>query len=707
MTDKPNLTRVWAKTAPGGNVVDPDTVTAGKFTAGWQAEIPPFEYFNFIQKQVTEGLAHINEQGIAVWDDVTPYPVGGLAKGSDGNVYKALVSQSDNDPVSDDGTNWIDELNNRVIRVTSVAEGFADLTGLDGMQYKSNSFHVDARYGQRTFVYRADEPKAGHGVKGWSSTVPAVSLQAGATLSERTLAFLNATGETDPTGDGLFVFSDFGIMTTHDLGIVPNSGDVLELLQFGHDNFDHFMLANGDYEIQFTGSIGLTLKSNKDLYWHSASLTVLPTDRGTYFALYGGFQGDKNVTLHAPVIIGDRDTHLGTTGELGILIALYSTQNVRIINPTLSKAWGDGIYVGADSSENPCSVDIEGVARIFDCRRQGISVVHCTRFTADTLIISDISGIDPQYGIDIEPNNANSTIIDFHIKTLITNNTQGGLGIALRNLDTTSQPVSIKVDYLSDTNSRNALRADVTGGDEPTGLIEIGVLKSIRSDLSALNLRRWTTLAPQIHIGKVYIEDANESNSAFLADGAPISLLTLAGESAGYPLANIKIDSVKIVKTASGASTLNEDLSIRDSENDAIEFISITQIDTNSTNLMQSPSQALVDESTTTLITRYGELVVYSGSNSNGEWTRWEDGTQVCKHVRSFSGFDAANSNADWVFPAEFLSGEYVLFATASGRPEIGIAHWPGSQFLGTQGRMRITEAFSGNVTLFAQGRWK
>ena len=121
MTDKPNLTRVWAKTAPGGNVVDPDTVTAGKFNAGWQAEVPPFEYFNFIQKQVTEGLAHINEQGIAVWDDVTTYPVGGLAKGSDGNVYKALVSQSDNDPVSDNGTNWVDELNNRVIRVTSTA----------------------------------------------------------------------------------------------------------------------------------------------------------------------------------------------------------------------------------------------------------------------------------------------------------------------------------------------------------------------------------------------------------------------------------------------------------------------------------------------------------------------------------------------------------------------------------------------------------
>ena len=123
MTDKPNLTRVWAKTAPGGNVVDPDTVTEGKFAAGWQAEVPPFEYFNFIQKQVTEGLAHINEQGIAVWDDVTAYPIGALAKGSDGNIYKASTSQNNNDPVSDDGTNWKNWENTEgVIRVTSVEE---------------------------------------------------------------------------------------------------------------------------------------------------------------------------------------------------------------------------------------------------------------------------------------------------------------------------------------------------------------------------------------------------------------------------------------------------------------------------------------------------------------------------------------------------------------------------------------------------------
>ena len=145
MTVKPDLTRVWAVDAPGVNVVDPSTTTPDKFADGWTAEVPPFEHFNFIQKQVTEGLAHINEQGIAVWDDVTTYPVGALAKGSDGNVYKALISQSDNDPVSDGGTNWRNwEVGIRVTLVSELpatsTEGFQALVSGVPYVYKSSAW---------------------------------------------------------------------------------------------------------------------------------------------------------------------------------------------------------------------------------------------------------------------------------------------------------------------------------------------------------------------------------------------------------------------------------------------------------------------------------------------------------------------------------------------------------------------------------------
>ena len=105
MTTKPDLTRTWASGAPGGNIEDPDVTVPGKFAAGWTAEIPPFENFNFLQQLFTQGLAHNNEQGINSWDTDTVYPVGALVKGSDGIVYKALISQNGNDPITP-SANW-------------------------------------------------------------------------------------------------------------------------------------------------------------------------------------------------------------------------------------------------------------------------------------------------------------------------------------------------------------------------------------------------------------------------------------------------------------------------------------------------------------------------------------------------------------------------------------------------------------------------
>jgi len=105
-TQKPDLTRVWANGAPPGNVVDPDITTPGKVLAGWQAEVPPFEHFNFLQKWFTQGLAHNNEQGINLWDTNTTYPVDALVKGSDGNVYKCLSEDSGENPLNNI-TKWV------------------------------------------------------------------------------------------------------------------------------------------------------------------------------------------------------------------------------------------------------------------------------------------------------------------------------------------------------------------------------------------------------------------------------------------------------------------------------------------------------------------------------------------------------------------------------------------------------------------------
>ena len=138
-TSKPDLTRIWASGAPGANVVDPDTTSPGKVAAGWQAEVPPFEHFNFLQKWFTQGLAHFNEQGIAVWDTDTVYPINGISKGSNGIIYKSKLEQSGNDPVSDDGTNWISLIPG--ITYESVDSAISDATLVEGQEIRTTSFY--------------------------------------------------------------------------------------------------------------------------------------------------------------------------------------------------------------------------------------------------------------------------------------------------------------------------------------------------------------------------------------------------------------------------------------------------------------------------------------------------------------------------------------------------------------------------------------
>ena len=98
---KPDLTNgVWGST---GATTDPGAV---KTKTGWIAEIPPSGVQNWAQKRSDEFIAHVNEQGIAVHDVATDYPVDGWAKGSDGQVYVSLQTPNINQDPTTEAAYW-------------------------------------------------------------------------------------------------------------------------------------------------------------------------------------------------------------------------------------------------------------------------------------------------------------------------------------------------------------------------------------------------------------------------------------------------------------------------------------------------------------------------------------------------------------------------------------------------------------------------
>ena len=98
-------------------------------------------------------------------------------------------------------------------------------------------------------------------------------------------------------------------------------------------------------------------------------------------------------------IIGDKGAHTGASGEWGMGLDVAGGTNVKVSDLTIKDCWGDCIYIG-DKSKN---VTIDKCTLI-NGRRQGISITSASGVTIKNCHISKVSGTDPQYGIDVEPN---------------------------------------------------------------------------------------------------------------------------------------------------------------------------------------------------------------------------------------------------------------------------------------------------------------
>lgn len=101
--NKPSdINKIWAAS---GDLLAPSD---SKISTGWQVEIPPRQYFNYIDNKQDQGIAHINQMGIAVWDNTTEYQynltgIKSLCMGSDGTIYRTLQTHQNQDPTSSVG----------------------------------------------------------------------------------------------------------------------------------------------------------------------------------------------------------------------------------------------------------------------------------------------------------------------------------------------------------------------------------------------------------------------------------------------------------------------------------------------------------------------------------------------------------------------------------------------------------------------------
>ncbi len=101
LTKPSRMNEIWAtqgdKVYPGVDKTD----------QGWTEEVPPFEWFNYLDNKRDSFAAHINQMGIAIHDMETTYIANhSVTQGSDGQWYKCQITNVGQDPVTAPAGYW-------------------------------------------------------------------------------------------------------------------------------------------------------------------------------------------------------------------------------------------------------------------------------------------------------------------------------------------------------------------------------------------------------------------------------------------------------------------------------------------------------------------------------------------------------------------------------------------------------------------------
>ena len=97
---KPEMTTAWGTT---GSISTP---TTAKQSQGWVSEIPPLEYFNWLDNRQDTYLQHIDQGGVPEWDATVSYVANYSYTKRNGVVYGCIVSNTGSDP-STTPSDWV------------------------------------------------------------------------------------------------------------------------------------------------------------------------------------------------------------------------------------------------------------------------------------------------------------------------------------------------------------------------------------------------------------------------------------------------------------------------------------------------------------------------------------------------------------------------------------------------------------------------
>lgn len=180
--------------------------------------------------------------------------------------------------------------------------------------------------------------------------------------------------------------------------------------------------ANVGYQSKPVG-IKLDQPGTRLVLERGVTLRVKPTASTEYAAIQ---VTAADCSIEGGAVVGDVDTHLGSTGEWGMCVYLAAgADRCRVQGVYVAKAWGDGVYIAGA----PADVSIVDVVAD-NCRRQGMSITDAVRprvIGGAYINTGRIAFTGPGSGIDIEPGGSQNVVDALLSGVLLYNNKGGGL----------------------------------------------------------------------------------------------------------------------------------------------------------------------------------------------------------------------------------------------------------------------------------------
>ncbi|GAB2496518.1 hypothetical protein GCM10027084_07180 [Pseudoxanthomonas sangjuensis] len=114
-----------------------------------------------------------------------------------------------------------------------------------------------------------------------------------------------------------------------------------------------------------------------------------------------------DVEISGGQIVGERDGHLGTTGEWGHGLMIRGATAVTVRDLHVARCWGDGLSIGgskaADGRPTPSRDIVVTRVRSIGNRRQGLTIGRSRHVRVSDCEFADTGGTLPGCGIDVEP----------------------------------------------------------------------------------------------------------------------------------------------------------------------------------------------------------------------------------------------------------------------------------------------------------------